>query len=268
MRAVRSGLTIGATLVALGTFAGMAGVMGPGANGVIAYHDDSAVSPTVGSVTPDGAVQRTLGAASGGPAWAPSGLRLVFPFQTETSQIALFTAAADGSDRVRLADLPGTPLFPAWSPDGTKIAFALYNQTTFNYDIDVADADGTDPVQLTSDPSDDLAPVWSPDGSKIAFQMQRDGNQEIYVMDADGDPEVNVSNRPASADFDPDWSPDGSKLLFASIGTESAIMVMNPDGSGVKRVSDVGVLARVIAPMASASRSHGARVRAIRRKCS
>jgi TolB protein len=52
----------------------------------------------------------------------------------------------------------------------------------------------------------DAAPAWSPDGRKIAFQTRRDGNFEVYVMNADGSNPVRITEQ---SDFDgfPDWYP-------------------------------------------------------------
>ncbi|NUO79405.1 PD40 domain-containing protein [candidate division KSB1 bacterium] len=48
--------------------------------------------------------------------------------------------------------------------------------------------------------------TWSPNGKKIAFQTDRDGNYEIYSMNADGSHQTNLTNSPASSDYDPDWA--------------------------------------------------------------
>ena len=77
-------------------------------------------------------------------------------------------------------------------------------------------ADGTDPRRLTRDADEDLSPAWSPDGSRIAFQSNRTGNNEIYVMHADGSGVTNITNTPDAGEFDPEWSPDGSKIAFAA----------------------------------------------------
>ncbi|MFC1561009.1 SUMF1/EgtB/PvdO family nonheme iron enzyme [Candidatus Latescibacterota bacterium] len=73
---------------------------------------------------------------------------------------------------------------------------------------------------------------------KIAFTSDRDGNDEIYVMNPDGSDQRNITNNPAS-DGAPSWSPDGSQIAFASnrdgVGD---IYVMNADGSNQKRLTN------------------------------
>src|SRR5438270_323940 len=137
--------------------------------------------------------------------------------------------AADGGGLVHLP--PGRA--PAWSPDGSKIAFTRYGAN--DSDIYVMHADGSGIVQLTNTPGNDDQPAWSPDGSKIAFSSTRDGNHEIYVMNAtDGSGLVRLTND-ALWDDHPAWSPDGSKIAFSKY---SAIYVMNAtDGSGLVRLT-------------------------------
>src|SRR5262249_29899631 len=70
-------------------------------------------------------------------------------------------------------------------------------------------------VRLTNNNAMDRGPAWSPDGSKIAFFSNRDGMDEIYVMDADGSNVKRLTNNLADDD-NPEWSPDGRKILFDS----------------------------------------------------
>jgi TolB protein len=60
-----------------------------------------------------------------------------------------------------------------------------------------------------------MRPAWSPDGRRIAFASARDGNSEIYVMNADGSSPVRLTEHPEQDDF-PAWSRDGRRLAFVS----------------------------------------------------
>ena len=89
------------------------------------------------------------------------------------------------------------------------------------------------------------AELWLKDGlafntNRIVFTSMRDGNAEIYVMDADGGNQENLTNHPAY-DRQPDWSPDGTKIAFVSTrdGGGSQIHVMDVDGKNVIRLTDV-----------------------------
>ncbi|MEW6215632.1 MAG: chitobiase/beta-hexosaminidase C-terminal domain-containing protein, partial [Nitrospirota bacterium] len=86
-------------------------------------------------------------------------------------------------------------------------------------------------------PAEDNHAAFSPDGSKIAFSSYRDGNYEIYVMDADGTGQTNLTNNPG-IDVWPAWSPDGTKIAFASFRDgNQEIYVMNADGTGQNRLT-------------------------------
>ena len=94
-----------------------------------------------------------------------------------------------------------------------------------------------DLIYRKSTPRDVQTPAWSPDGRKLAFVSRRDGNSEIYVINADGSAQENLTRQPAN-DSHPSWSPDGQKIAFVSRRDDnSEIYVMNADGSGLRNVT-------------------------------
>ena len=147
------------------------------------------------------------------PEWSPDGRRLLF-----TSKEDLYCSPTDPSCERhlfvldvatgRITQLTSGRSYngdPAWSPDGTTIAFSS-NRGGGDYDIWAMEVDGGGLRRLTRAPGLDLNPAWSPDGRFIAFTSLRDGNYEIYVMRADGSHERNLTRDPAN-DYTPAWRP-------------------------------------------------------------
>lgn len=75
--------------------------------------------------------------------------------------------------------------------------------------------DGSDVRRLTANDTDDVYPSWSPDGTKIVFQSYRDGQPEIYVMNAGGGGQARLTAFDGY-DGQPVWSPDGQWIAFVS----------------------------------------------------
>jgi Ca2+-binding RTX toxin-like protein len=150
----------------------------------------------------------------------------------------IFLTRADGSGFMGnvSADSITEDADPAWSPDGTRIAFAkkLVNKTT--YELFMLDAEGGNLRRLTTNSVDDRQPAWSPDGTRIAFTRSFgiDGYAQIYAINADGSGEIALTGAKAGkADGQPAWSPDGSQIAFSSDrdGTLTEIYTMASDGS-------------------------------------
>jgi Tol biopolymer transport system component len=92
-------------------------------------------------------------------------------------------------------------------------------------------------IQGKPRPLDVQAPSWSRDGRTIVFVSWRDGNGEVYAMDADGSGPRNLTQNPAK-DVRPAWSPDGRSIAFVSSrDRQSEIYVMNADGSGKRNLT-------------------------------
>lgn len=90
---------------------------------------------------------------------------------------------------------------------------------------------------LTHDPANDYLPAWSPDGHQIAFTSYRSGNEEIWLMDSDGQNLRPLTTDPRG-DWSPTWSPDGRRITFTSDRTgTNQIWVMNRDGSQQRQLT-------------------------------
>ena len=147
------------------------------------------------------------------------------------------------STLVRLTNNNAMDCEPAWSPDGSTVAF--WSNRDGGKEIYVMAADGSNVKRLTNNLADDVNPSWSPDGRRILFESERDGNREVYVMDADGGNQLRLT-RDNALDSTATWSPDGNLIAFASNRDTGYpynpynmdIYVMNADGSNVKRIVD------------------------------
>jgi Tol biopolymer transport system component len=131
-------------------------------------------------------------------------------------------------------DTSTTITFDVTCNRGTAIAYA--DTSTGNAEIYTIGTTGNSTAtRLTFHPAADVEPAWSPDGARIAFRSDRDGDEEIYVMNADGSNPVRLTSQPGE-DRNPAWSPDGSRIAFetwSTRDTQSKIAVMNADGTAV-----------------------------------
>lgn len=163
------------------------------------------------------------------PNWTPEGA--VVHFSTRSGQSALWTTDPVTNAAMGITDTDDCvpDYHPSWSPTDEFLAYR-------------ADCDGSGDIwQLnletgerenltTGFMSTDRYPAVSPDGQRILFVSNRDGNEDIYVMDADGDNVANLTNN-AARDKQASWSPDGLYIVFISDRNGSdAVWVMDADG--------------------------------------
>jgi dipeptidyl aminopeptidase/acylaminoacyl peptidase len=173
------------------------------------------------------------------PDFSPTGSRVCFFRDSGYAGKAVqgyYVMDVDGSDPTLLFEDDSLGQCD-WSPDGKKIAFSATGdyqkkarkaveeavkkaiaegdaqkamekaQAVADEEVYVVNADGSGRTALTSNTAVDINPAWSPDGTKITFASDRDGDSDIYTMDADGSDVAQVTNARYDDGLDPDWQP-------------------------------------------------------------
>jgi Lipoprotein LpqB beta-propeller domain len=172
----------------------------------------------------------------------------VTPTGAENGLVAFTTGdriivqAADGSDPHEVpAPAPGLAWHIAWSPDGTRLAVAVFDGPRRS--LWVMRADGSEAFEI-ADGENVSRPSWHPNGALIAYSLERNGRTEVHVTRSDGTNDRVVYSEPAPgtyAVFSATFSPDGSRIVFdAGTDSEYNIFVMASDGSIVRQLTEKG----------------------------
>jgi Tol biopolymer transport system component len=177
-------------------------------------------------------------------AWSPDGSMLAFTGFQEGNDFDLFVVNADGTGLRAVVESPLSEHLPQWSPDGTQIAFErwpVHDRDPGTPDIYTVALERDEPVPVVTSSGWDTGAAWSPDGTRIAFSSERDGDQEIYVVNADGSGERKLTDLPAVDATTAAWSPDGTQISFvAHDGEQWDDWVVNADGSGLLKLTPSG----------------------------
>ncbi len=163
--------------------------------------------------------------------YASRGAKIAFS-STRDGNSEIYIMDGDGGNQVRLTNDPARDHQPSWSPDGDRIAF-IRNSNIHVMDSDVMD--GWVLMNLTGI-SGGSEPAWSPDGAKIAFTRFKAAQEQVWLMDADGQNQTLLTH--VGPNSSPEWSPDGKRIAFASSRDGgSQIYVMDENGDNQERLT-------------------------------
>jgi Tol biopolymer transport system component len=231
-------------LAALAALSGSARATYAGAtNGRIAFGMNVNGNVDVYTALPGGQDLRRLTTDPGFDAcaaYSADGNRIAYCSGKGGGPVQVWTMRQNGTDKQQVTHMSGPAIFPDFSPDGSKLVFTAKPAGSPTRDIYVVNSDGSGLVQLTSGEGNNAYPAFSPDGSKIAFTSDRTGTWQVWLMNADGSGQAQLTFDAQPKDQVPDWSPDGSRIAYLAdthgiADTVSPswgdIWVMNADGS-------------------------------------
>ncbi len=220
---VTTALAAALALVALAAVVGSARATYPGAtNGRLAFGIRINGNTDVYSVRPDGQDLRRLTTDPGFDAcaaYSADGRRIAYCSGQGGGPVQVWTMKQNGTDKQQVTRMSGPAIFP-------DFVFAAQPAGATARNIYVVPSEGGTPQQLTS-VGNNVYPAFSPDGSKIVFTSNRTGTSQVYVMNADGSGQTQLTFDAQPKDQVPDWSPDGSEIAYLA-DTHGISDVVNP----------------------------------------
>ena len=144
--------------------------------------------------------------------------KIAFVSNRDAGAGEIYTIGPNGGAATRITFPTGGSATPAYSPDGTKIAFMKSNHI-FVMPANGLNTDGTGATQITPPGTINKEPTWSPDGTKIAYVVQ-EADYEIYVTNVDGTGTPQRLTDNSYQDTQPAWSPLGNQVAFVSAHTD------------------------------------------------
>ena len=211
-------------------------------------------------VAADGSGLRRIATAAadvvGGHAFAvaPDGGQIVYPICVDPfdsrlpHRYELVRANIDGSDRRRLTPTMASADYPAWSPDGTRLAVLADPDGERRPGLFTMAVDGSDlrPIVIKGEGTAGTGalsvsqPQWAPDGNRLAVTASFPGRKDraVYIVGSDGSDQMRL----AGAVSGPSWAPDGRRVAFAKAdGDTVALHTIASDGTEERRVTTIEV---------------------------
>lgn len=171
--------------------------------------------------------------------WSPDAQRIAAVGYTNETTWSIYVFTVDGSGLTRLTATDNVwDINPAWSPDGSRIAFIRFYSSQSREEIWVMNADGSNPQYIGVEGG---WVKWSPDGTRFIYHSLRNDSYNIYTCDIDGQNEETIVSTGAG-EIVPAWSSDASEIAFVHVDDDlnHTICIVDSNGTNLRQLTEGG----------------------------